>query len=146
MPIYTGATANENSTHIGYLLQHPESESPGTPVARYPDSLYQAKRWDRPRWVVAKVEWHRGELFARVGFIVTDLAYPPKGVTRFFNGRSQRRAKKSPIRRKYPVWVAGPTATQASSALRSSPDFHGRWRSPVMKSTDRIVDQQQANF
>ena len=39
------------------------------------------------RRVVAKVEWHRGELFPRVGFIVTNLAYPPKGVTRVYNGR-----------------------------------------------------------
>jgi len=30
--------------------------------------LYQAKSWDRARRVVAKVEWHNGELFPRVGF------------------------------------------------------------------------------
>jgi hypothetical protein len=36
--------------------------------------LYQAKSWDRARRVVAKVEWHNGELFPRVGFIVTNLA------------------------------------------------------------------------
>ena len=36
--------------------------------------------------VVAKVEWHRGELFPRVGF--TDQpGYPPKGIVRFYNGR-----------------------------------------------------------
>ena len=40
-----------------------------------------------PRRVVAKVEWHRGELFPRVGFIVTNLSYPPKGIVRFYNGR-----------------------------------------------------------
>ena len=34
-----------------------------------------------------KVEWHQGELFPRVGFIVTDLSYPPKGIVRFYNGR-----------------------------------------------------------
>jgi len=39
------------------------------------------------RRVVAKVEWHRGELFPRVGFIVTNLSYPPKGIVRFYNGR-----------------------------------------------------------
>ena len=36
---------------------------------------------------VAKVEWHQGELFPRVGFIVTNLSYPPKGIVRFYNGR-----------------------------------------------------------
>ena len=39
-----------------------------------------------PRRVVAKVEWHQGELFPRVGFIVTNLSYPPKGIVRFYNG------------------------------------------------------------
>ena len=33
------------------------------------------------------MEWHQGELFPRVGFIVTDLHYPPKGIVRFYNGR-----------------------------------------------------------
>jgi len=40
-----------------------------------------------PRRVVAKVEWHRGELFPRVGFIVTNLSAKAKGVVRFYNGR-----------------------------------------------------------
>jgi hypothetical protein len=48
---------------------------------------YQAKSWDRPRRVVAKVEWHQGELFARVGFIVTNLTWRSKRVVRFYNGR-----------------------------------------------------------
>jgi len=33
----------------------------------------QAASWDRPRRVIAKVEHHLGELFPRVGFIVTTL-------------------------------------------------------------------------
>ena len=33
------------------------------------------------------MEWHQGELFPRVGFIVTNLNYPPKGIVRFYNGR-----------------------------------------------------------
>ena len=36
---------------------------------------------------MAKVEWHQGELFPRVGFIVTNLSYPPKGIVHFYNGR-----------------------------------------------------------
>ena len=39
------------------------------------------------RRVVAKVEWHRGELFPRVGFIVTNMTAGPEGVVRFYNGR-----------------------------------------------------------
>ena len=37
--------------------------------------------------MVAKVEWHRGELFPRVGFIVTNMTAGPEGVVRFYNGR-----------------------------------------------------------
>ena len=37
--------------------------------------------------MVAKVEWHRGELFPRVGFIVTSMTAGPEGVVRFYNGR-----------------------------------------------------------
>jgi hypothetical protein len=37
--------------------------------------------------VVAKVEWHGGELFPRVGFIVTNLKRPAKAVVRFYNQR-----------------------------------------------------------
>ena len=36
---------------------------------------------------VAKVEWHQGELFPRVGFIVTNMSAGPEGVVHFYNGR-----------------------------------------------------------
>jgi hypothetical protein len=34
---------------------------------------------------VAKVEHHAGELFPRVGFIVTNLPLPSRAVVRFYN-------------------------------------------------------------
>ncbi len=37
--------------------------------------------------MVAKVEWHAGELFPRVGFIVTNLNKHSKNVVKFYNGR-----------------------------------------------------------
>jgi hypothetical protein len=73
--------------HISDLLTRPQGELPAKPIVRYHEFNYQAGSWDRPRRVVAKVEWHRGELLPRCGFIVTNLSYPPKGVTRFYNGR-----------------------------------------------------------
>jgi hypothetical protein len=36
---------------------------------------------------VAKVEWHPGELYPRVGFIVTNLRRSPKRVVAFYNAR-----------------------------------------------------------
>jgi len=40
----------------------------------------QAQSWRKPRRVVAKVEWHPGELYPRVGFIVSNLARPAERV------------------------------------------------------------------
>ena len=37
--------------------------------------------------MVAKIEWHRGELFPRGGFIVTNLTWRSKRVVRFYHGR-----------------------------------------------------------
>jgi hypothetical protein len=37
--------------------------------------------------VTAKVEHHQGELFPRVGFIVTNLSSPSRAVVRFYNQR-----------------------------------------------------------
>jgi hypothetical protein len=36
---------------------------------------------------VAKVEWHPGELYPRVGFLVTNLCRPPERVVAFYNQR-----------------------------------------------------------
>mgnify|MGYP000931804865 FL=1 len=69
------------------LLTRPVGRPSRKPVVWYHDFLYQAGTWDRPRRVVAKIEHHRGELFPRVGFIVTNLRRPAHQVVRFYNGR-----------------------------------------------------------
>jgi hypothetical protein len=69
------------------LLNRPVGRPSNTPVVWYAGFLYQAKSWNRARRVVAKVEWHHGELFPRVGFIVTNLTRPAKRVVRFYNQR-----------------------------------------------------------
>ena len=53
----------------------------------YTGFSYQAGSWDRKRRVVAKVEWHPGELYPRVGFIVTNLSRPAERVVAFYNHR-----------------------------------------------------------
>ena len=73
--------------NIRHLLKRPVGRPPKKPVVRYHDFVYQAQSWDIPRRVVAKEEWHQGELFPRVGFVVTNLNLPPAGVTHFYNGR-----------------------------------------------------------
>ena len=72
---------------IGYLLKRPIGRPPHE-VRRYFASFsYQAKSWNTPRRVVAKVEWHPGELYPRVGFIVTNLVRPAERVVAFYNQR-----------------------------------------------------------
>jgi Transposase DDE domain group 1 len=72
---------------IGYLLKRPVGRPPHE-VRRYFASFrYQAQSWKKPRRVVAKVEWHLGELYPRVGFIVTNLARPAERIVAFYNQR-----------------------------------------------------------
>src|ERR1700694_4791393 len=47
--------------------------------------LYQGLTGRAARRVVAKVEHHAGELYPRVGFIVTNLTLPSRAVVRFYN-------------------------------------------------------------
>lgn len=72
---------------IEHLLKRPVGRPSRKPKVFYHSFQYQAKSWKRPRRVVAKVEWHLGELFPRVGFIVTNLTWRSKRVVRFYNGR-----------------------------------------------------------
>ena len=53
----------------------------------YGDFEYQAASWDKPRRVIAKVEWHPGALFPRVGFVVSNLQMEPDWIIRFYNQR-----------------------------------------------------------
>jgi len=56
-------------------------------MVRFKSFLYQAASWTTARRVVAKVEFHCGELFPCVGFIVTSLAASSRAVVRFYNKR-----------------------------------------------------------
>jgi hypothetical protein len=80
--------ANDNlERNIAELLTRQVGRPSYRPVVRYRSFLYQAATWNRARRVVAKVEFHFGELFPRVGFIVTNLATDNRAVVRFYNKR-----------------------------------------------------------
>jgi hypothetical protein len=72
---------------IGHLLTRPVGRPPKRPQVFHASFSYQAQSRTRPRRVVAKVEWHQGELYPRVGFLVTDLTRPAERVIKFYNGR-----------------------------------------------------------
>ena len=72
---------------IAPLLKRPVGRPSRKPKKFYASFRYRAGSWECARRVVAKVEWHAGELFPRVGFIVTNLKWPTKRVVRFYNRR-----------------------------------------------------------
>jgi hypothetical protein len=72
---------------IGWLLTRPVGR-PANEVRRCHTSFsYEAGSWNKARRVVAKVEWHPGELYPRVGFIVTNMTRPTERVVAFYNQR-----------------------------------------------------------
>src|SRR5919199_1071837 len=72
---------------IAHLLTPPVGRPPHEVRRFYASFRYQAQTWSRSRRVVAKVEWHPGELYPRVGFLVTNLCRPPERVVAFYNQR-----------------------------------------------------------
>ena len=72
---------------IAHLLKRPVGRPPKEVRRYYANFSYRAGSWTEPRRVVAKVEWHSGELYPRVGFIVTNLSRPAERVVAFYNQR-----------------------------------------------------------
>ncbi len=80
--------ANKNlELEIEDILFRPPGRPSLKPLVRYKSFRYQAASWSKPRRIVAKVEHHPGELFPRVGFIVTSMTLPSRSVVRFYNKR-----------------------------------------------------------
>jgi len=72
---------------IAHLLRRRRGRPSNFVERHYANFSYQAKSWSKSRRVVAKVEWHSGELFPRVGFVVTTLTVPDERVFEFYNRR-----------------------------------------------------------
>jgi hypothetical protein len=72
---------------VEHMLTRPVGRPPKKPIVRYHSFRYQAASWKIARRAVAKIEWHAGELFARVGFIVTNLRWKSSNVVQFYNKR-----------------------------------------------------------
>ena len=72
---------------VQLLLTRPVGRPARKPVVRYHGFTYQAQTWEDPRRVIAKIEWHQGELFPRVNFVVTNLTWSAQRVVRFYNKR-----------------------------------------------------------
>jgi hypothetical protein len=69
------------------MLSRPVGRPPKKPIVLYYSFRYQAASWKIARRVVAKIEWHEGELFPRINFIVTNLRWKSSNVVKFYNKR-----------------------------------------------------------
>ena len=99
---------------IAELLTRPAGRPSHKPVVWYKGFLYQATSWKRARRVVAKLEFHFGELFPRVGFIVTNLETDNRAVVRFYNKRGTveqwiKEGKQAVKMTRLPVTASAPT-------------------------------------
>jgi len=72
---------------IDHLMTRPVGRPSKKPKVDFHAFSYQAASWKMPRRVIAKVEWHAGELFPRIGFIVTNMSSSPEAVVHFYNKR-----------------------------------------------------------
>ena len=86
---------------IAHLLKRPVGRPPNHVRRTYGDFQYQAASWDKPRRVIAKVEWHPGELFPRVGFVVTNMPMEADWIIQFYNqrGTAEQHIKEGKSRR-----------------------------------------------
>ena len=72
---------------IAYLLKLRSGRPPNEVRRYYWKFSYQAASWSKLRRVIAKVEWRPGQLYSRVGFIVTNMSRPAERVVAFYNKR-----------------------------------------------------------
>lgn len=129
---------------IGHLLRRPVGRPPNHARRTYASFSYRAASWAKPRRVVAKVEWHPGELYPRVGFIVTNLRRPAERVVAFYISAALR----SSTSRKARMRFGGPACHAASSATTrcgfsftplptTSPTSCARSHCPISSSSGR---------
>jgi hypothetical protein len=102
---------------IVHELKRPVGRPPNYVRRLYADFEYRASSWDTPRRVLAKVEWHPGELFPRVGFLVTNLPLEPEQVFGFYNqrGTAEQYIKEGKIALK---WTRLSCKTMAQNEVR----------------------------
>jgi hypothetical protein len=72
---------------IAWMTRRRPGRPPHHVVRHYTSFHPWAKSWSKARWTVAKVEFHPGDLFPRVGFIVTNRSLPNARVLAFYNER-----------------------------------------------------------
>ena len=120
---------------IAHLLKRPVGRPPNDVRRYYANFSYQAGSWNKKRRVVAKVEWHPGELYPRVGLdplrgsSVTNLSRPAERVVR----STISAAPPSNGSRKARTPSSGPACPAASSTTMPSGSSCMHW--PITSAT-----------
>ena len=101
----------------------PSADRPRTCAGITPASAIGLPLGPKPRRVVAKVEWHPGELYPRVGFIVTNLSRRAERVVAFYNqrGTAEQHIKEGKNA------ISGPGCRAAGSTTTPSGCSFTRW-------------------
>jgi hypothetical protein len=92
---------------IAHLLTRPVGRPSRKPKVFDHSFRYRAGSWACDRRVVAKGEWHASELFARVGFLVTNLTWRSKKLVRFSNRRGTAEVCPAHYARTYSLYQGG---------------------------------------
>jgi hypothetical protein len=72
---------------IEEFAKRPVGRPSNKPVIKHVSFRYGADSWEKERRIVAKIEHHEGELFPRIGYIVTSLTWTKRRVVKFYNKR-----------------------------------------------------------
>src|SRR5215203_3955607 len=130
---------------IAHLLKRPVGRPPHEVRRFYASFRYQAQSWSHSRRVVAKVAWYPGELYPRVGFLVTNLCRPAERVVAFYNQRGPSPASCSGVQPGQLLPHSG-SATRGRTLVsdHASPDEVERWslttlRAKVVKIGAKVI-------
>jgi hypothetical protein len=82
---------------------------------------------------VAKIEWHRGELFPRICFVITNSRLPAGKVIKVYNGRAEIENRIT-ILTWTPLWGGRPPANSLIlSIFNCQPlNFNKLWFKPIV--------------
>lgn len=78
---------NKLSEKVEEYVKRPVGRPGKKPVIKYLSFQYRAESWEKERRIVVKIEHHQGELFPRIGYIVTSLKWDNRRVVKFYNKR-----------------------------------------------------------
>ena len=129
---------------IVWLLKRPVGRPPHEVQRYYASFSYQVGSWIKPRRVVARVEWHPGELYPRVGFIVTNMTRPAERVVAFYNhrGTAEQWIKEGKnattwTRLSYHRFAANVVRLQLHALAYNLPTSCALWRFPSKRHSGR---------